>query len=132
MIVLLLVVGLEIQKHREHSPARDARNPTIAMNSPEFQLAAIQLGHRPGQANPTLRRFGSILDILAADCPANTRRDLGNLATKSLRELRSGGITATPNEILGAVLGMPDMGSRPECSGFFERYVERRRNGGPA
>ena len=131
VIVLVLVVGLEVQKHREHSPARDARNPAISPHSPEFQLAAIQLGHRPGQANPTLRRFGSILDILAADCPANTRRGLGDLTTKSLRELRAGGIAATPNQVLGAVLGATAMGSRSECSGFFERYVARRRNGGP-
>ena len=87
----------------------------------------IQLRHRPGQANPTLRRFASILDILEADCPSDTRRDLGDLTLRSLRELASVGITATPNEILGAVLGSTDMGSRPECSPFFKRYVERRR-----
>jgi hypothetical protein len=104
----------------------------ISPDSPEFRLAAIQLGHRPGQANPTLRRFASILDILEGDCPANTRRDLGDLTATSLRELRGAGIVATPNEILGAVLGTTDMGSRSECSGFFERYVTRRRHGGPA
>jgi hypothetical protein len=130
-VALLLVVGLEIQKHRERSPARDTHNPAISTQSPEFRLAAIQLGHRPGQANPTLRRFASILDILEADCPANTRKGLGDLTTKSLRELRRAGIAATPNQILGAVLGSTDMGSRSGCSGFFERYVERRRNGGP-
>ena len=87
----------------------------------------IQLRHRPGQANPTLKRFASILDILEADCPANSRRELGDLTLRSLRELQAGRIAATPNEILGAVLGSTDMGSRSECSGFFERYVERRR-----
>ena len=129
-IALLLVVGLEVQKHRQGPRAPDARSPVISSSSPEFRLAAIQLGHRPGQANPRLRRFASIFDILEADCPANTRRGLGDLATKSLRELRAAGIAATPNQILGGVLGSIDMGSRSECSGFFERYVERRHNGG--
>ncbi len=131
MIALLLLVGLAVQKHREGPRAADARSHAISVQSPEFHLAAIQLGHRPGQTNPTLRRFASVLDILEADCPANTRRELGDLTTKSLHELRGGGIAATPNQILGAVLGSTDMGSRSECSGFFERYVERRRNGGP-
>ena len=89
----------------------------------------IQLSHRPGLANPTLKRFASTLDNLEADCPSNTRRDLGDLTVKSLRELRSAGIDATPNEILGGVLGALDMGSRAECSGFFARYVERRKAG---
>jgi hypothetical protein len=99
----------------------------ITPASPEFQLMKIQLGHRPSHANPTLKRFASILDILEADCPSNTRRDLGELTLESLRQLRAAGIAATPNEILGGVLGTVDMGSRPECSGFFERYVARRR-----
>lgn len=129
-VALLLVVGLEVQKHRHGPRAPDARSPAISSSSPEFRLAAIQLGHPPGQANPRLRRFALIFDILEADCPANTRQRLGDLAGKSLRELRSAGIAATPNQILGAVLGLPDMGSRSECSGFFARYVERRRNGG--
>ena len=92
---------------------------------------AIQLGHRPSPANPTLKRFSSFLNILEADCPANSRRDLGDLTIKALRELRAAGIAATPNVILGAVMGMPDMGSRQECTVFFERYVARRRAGGP-
>ena len=133
LIALLLVVGLEVQKHREGRPRLpDAHSPAISGSSPEFQLMAIQLGHRPGLANPKLKRFASILDILEADCPSNTRRDLGDLTTMSLRELQRAGIAATPNEILGAVLGAPDMGSRSECSQFFERYVTRRRNSGPA
>jgi hypothetical protein len=121
------VAGLEIQQHRGAPTVPDTRNPVISAQSPEFQLMTIQLRHRPGQANPTLKRFASILDILEADCPSNTRRDLGDLTLRSLRELRSAGITATPNEILGAVLGSTNMGSRPECSTFFQRYVQRRR-----
>ena len=92
---------------------------------------AIQLGHRPSPANPTLKRFASFLNILEADCPSNTRRDLGDLTIRALHDLRAAGIAATPNVILGAVMGMPDMGSRQECSTFFERYVARRRAGGP-
>ena len=75
---------------------------------------------------------GSIgLNILEADCPVDSRRDLGDLTIKALRQLHAAGIAATPNVILGAVMGMPDMGSRQECSTFFERYVARRRAGGP-
>ena len=125
-IALLLIVGLEVQKHREGS-SPNRHTLAISVKSPEFQLMTIQLGHQPGLANPKLLRFATILDILEADCPANTRRQLGDLTIKSLRELRSAGIAATPNEVLGGVLGTPDMGSRAECSGFFERYVARRR-----
>jgi len=131
-IVLVLVAGLEIQKHRGGPRSSDPHQLEIAPSSPEFRLMEIQLGHRPSHANPTLKRFASILDILEADCPSNTRRDLGDLTIKSLRELRQAGIVTTPNRVLGAVLGMPDMGSRDECSLFFERYVARRRSGGPA
>jgi hypothetical protein len=131
-IALLLVAGLEIQKHREGPPAPDPHHLAIAPSSPEFRLMEIQLGHRPSHANPTLKRFASILDILEADCPSDTRRDLGDLTVKTLNELRKAGISTTPNRVLGAVLGMPDMGSRDECSAFFERYVARRRAGGPA
>ena len=92
----------------------------------------IQLSHRPGLANPTLKRFASILDILEADCPSDTRRDLGDLTLKTLREFHAAGIDATPNEVLGAVMGSPDMGSKSECALFFERYVARRRSGRPA
>jgi hypothetical protein len=128
-IALLLVVGLEVQKHREGPRLPDAHSLAIPTGGPEFQLMKIELGHRPSHANPRLKHFASILDILEADCPANTRSDLGNLTIKSLRELHGAGIAATPNEILGGVLGTPDMGSLSECSGFFERYVERRREG---
>ncbi len=127
LIALLLVVGLEVQKHREGPRAPDPHSPAISARSPEFQLMVIQLGHRPSLVNPKLERFALILDILEADCPSNTRRELGDLTIKSLRELRRRGIAATPNEILGGVLGTPDMGSRPECSGFFARYVNSRR-----
>ena len=130
-IAALLVVGLEVQKHREGPPPPDVHALAISVRSPEFQLMAIQLGHRPSHANPTLKRFASTLDILEADCPSNTRRDLGNLTIETLRQLRAAGIAATPNQVLGAVLGSTDMGSRSECSEFFEHYVERRRNGGP-
>jgi hypothetical protein len=126
-VALLLVVGLEVQKHREGSRAPDSHEPVIATQSPEFQLMRIQLGHRPGQENPRLKHFASILDILEADCPLDSRRQLGDLTIKSLRQLRSAGIAATPNEILGGVLGTPEMGFRSECSGFFARYVARRR-----
>lgn len=132
VFALVLIAGLEIQKHREGPRTPDPHKLMISTHSPEFQLLEIQLGHRPSRANPKLERFASILDILEADCPSNTRRELGDLTIRSLRELRSAGIAATPNEILGGVLGTPNMGSRSECSGFFEGYVERRRNGGPA
>ena len=129
-IALLLVIGLEVQKHRQKPRASDMHALGVSPRSPEFQLLTIQLGHRPSSSSKKLQRFAVTLDILEADCPSDTRRELGNLTIRSLHELRDAGIAATPNEILGAVLGLPDMGSRSECAPFFERYVERRRNGG--
>src|SRR5437870_2270800 len=91
-IVLVLVVGLEVQKHREGPRGPGVHQLAITSRSPEFRLMVIQLGHRPSLANPKLLRFALILDILEADCPSNTRRQLGHLAVRSLRELRRAGV----------------------------------------
>ena len=131
MVAILLVVGFEVQKHREGRPALDAASAAIAPRSPEADLAAIQLGRRPRRFNSTLKRIAALLDILEADCPANTRRDLADLTVDTLRDLRHARISgATPTQILGGVLGSETMGAASECSGFFKRYVTRRRDEG--
>ena len=97
------------------------------MQGPEGRLAAIQLGHRPDHVNSTVKRFAALLDILAADCPADSRSDLAALTVRSLRELERVGISGTPTQVLGGVIGSSDIGALSSCSGFFERYVATRR-----
>ena len=124
VLALALVAGFEVQTHRGgHASAR----ASVSLRSPEVSLVTIQLGYRPGPHNGILRHFALVLDILGADCPADTRQGLVDLTTRSLRQLRHAGVPATPNQILGGVLGATDMGSRSECAGFFERYVALRR-----
>lgn len=130
VVAILLLVGFEVQKHREGHPAPDAESAAISMESPEAHLAAIQLGRRPDHVNSTVKRFASMLDILEADCPANTRRNLADFTVTSLRDLHDSGISATPTQILGGVLGSSDIGALADCSRFFARYVTRRRDDG--
>jgi hypothetical protein len=132
LVVILLVAGFEVQKHREGSTAADAETAAISVKSPEGRLAAIQPVQRPDRLDSTVKRLASMLDILEADCPANTRRDLADLTVKSLHELERSGISASPTQILGGVLGSSDIGALSDCSRFFARYVTRRRHEGQA
>lgn len=130
-VAILLIVGFEVQKHREGRQGPGAASAEIARRSPEADLAAIQLGHRPRRSNSTLKRLASLLDILEADCPANTRRDLADLTVNSLRDLEHSGISAaSPTQILGGVLGSEYMGAASDCSRFFKHYVTLRRHEG--
>ena len=124
---VLLTVGYEVQRHREETPAL---KPPVSLTSPEAQLATIQLGHRPRWRSSTVKRMGELLDLLAADCPEDSRRDLERLTTRSLRRLRLDHIAATPTEVLGGVVGLEDVGAQPRCAPYFERYVTSRQNKG--
>jgi hypothetical protein len=125
LLVVLLIAGYAIQTRRGggdgHLP------PAISLSSPEARLAAIQLGHRPGPRNGFLGQFSGMLDILVTDCPADTRQQLANMVTRSMRELRRSGIASTPNQVLGGVVGAVGLGSTQECSVLYERYVAKRR-----
>ena len=132
VLAILLFVGIEVQSHREGRSTPAAGTAPISRHSPEASLAALQPVDRLKNTNSTVKRFASVLDILEADCPADTRRNLADLTVKSLRELRDRGIAATPNEILGGVLGTTDMGALSDCSPFFDRYVTRRLSDGRA
>ncbi len=129
-VAILLFAGYAVQKHREGPSSAHAQTVPFLPTSPEARLTAIQLGERPDHVNSTLKRFASLLDILAADCPANTRRGLADLTVDSIRKLRGGGIRATPTEVLGGVVGATDIGATTGCTGFFRRYVAMRRREG--
>lgn len=132
LVAVLLFAGYQVQKHREGTPPqrRDADVVVFSPTSPETRLAALQLGLRPDHANSTVKRFSALLDILGADCPADTRRRLADLTVRSVTALRHGGIAATPTEVLGGVLGTVHIGATADCSGFFSRYAAERRKAG--
>ena len=126
-LAVLITVGYQVQQHREERPAPDPRSFPVSPHSPEARLAAIELGRRPLWRNSTVKRFAWLLDLLEADCPGNTRRDLAAFTVDSLRELRDSGVPATPTQVLGGVAGLDDIGWLSGCSAYFERYVTIRR-----
>ena len=75
----------EIQKQREGTPVPRAEGAAISLTGPEARLTAIQLGERPNHVNSTMKRFAALFDILGADCPATTRRELADLTVRSIR-----------------------------------------------
>ena len=77
-----------------------------------------------------MKRFSGLLDVLIADCPADTRRRLADLTVRGVGSLRQSGIPATPTEVLGGVLGAVDIGSTDACAPFFRRYIALRRKEG--
>jgi hypothetical protein len=127
LFAVLLVVGSEVQRHREEPPTPDPRSFPISSRSPEARLASIQLGYRIRWKDSTTRRFEFLLDLLAADCPADSERQLADLTIRSIRELHADGTPASPTEVLGGVVGLDDIGALPDCRPFFERYVRRHR-----
>lgn len=128
--VAALVAGMEVQKQREERPAPDPTSFPVPAASPEARLAAIQLGRPQLWRGSTVKRLESLLDLLAADCPADTRRSLAGLTTRSLRELAGKGISATPTQVLGGVVGLEDVGRLPGCASYFARYVAERESAG--
>jgi hypothetical protein len=129
---ILLTAGYEVEKHRDARPADDLSTAVVSIRTPEAQLAAIQLNHGTFPRKRTVKRIAELLDLLEADCPADTRSDLEQLTIRSLGELRLSGIAATPTQILGGVVGLDDIGALPHCSPFFERYVRISRREGEA
>jgi len=131
-VAVLLYGGYLVQKHREGpvAPRPHADVVVFSPTSPETRLATLQLGQRPDHADPTVKRFSGLLDILVADCPSNTRSGLAGLTVRSVSALRHEGIAATPTQVLGGVFAAQDIGATDECSRFFSRYVARRRAGG--
>lgn len=128
LFALLLIVGMEVQQHREDPPKPTLSTP-FSPQLPEARLAAIQLGRPPVASDPAVARLAWLLDLLAADCFRDTRRDLAVLAIDSLGKLRASRIPATPAEVLGGVAGQPDIGRLAHCRPYFGRYVAERRHG---
>ena len=124
IFVLALVVAMEVQRHREGPQNADA--VAVLPQSPEAQLAASEPRDSAPLREAAVRRLTSFLDVLAADCPADTRRDLAGLALAARKELGENGIAATPSQVLGGVVGVEDIGRLPHCASYFERYVATR------
>jgi hypothetical protein len=120
--ILLLVVGLVFRQ-----PAHGKARQVVSTTGLEATLAAMQLHHRPEADNPLLRQFANDLDILEADCPSNTRRELAASTAEAVRVLGRDGVEVTPNAVLGGVVGQPDLGSTRRCDRFFALWVAQER-----
>jgi hypothetical protein len=123
-VAVVLTGGYEVQKHRGGGSAAAAGLPTTGVAA---DLTAVQLGHRPGAQNAMLRRIDSLLELLEADCPADSRAELGALTREAIRTLRRDGVAVAPNGVLGGVVGSPAIGSTAHCRGFFAAYVAKLR-----
>ena len=125
-VVVVLTVGYVVQEHRE-PPRVTNRDRPLATTGPAADLTALQLGHRPGPTNAMLRRIDSLLELLEADCPANTRAELADLTRETIRTLARSGIGVRPNGVLGGVVGSSHMGATPGCRPFFLASADRER-----
>jgi len=123
--VVALTVGYVVQKHRETAPVKTRDRP-LATRGPAADLTAVQLGYRPGPQNTMLRRIDSLLELLEADCPANTRRGLAHLTMETIHTLARSGIAVLPNAVLGGVVGSTHIGATADCRVFFRRYAEKQ------
>jgi len=120
VFILLLVVGMEVRG--DNGRARPAEQP-ISAQSPEARLAALEPASSPRARVRAVRRLSSFLDVLEAECPGNSRRELAALAFRGVQELRARGITATPTDVLNGVMGLEDAGRTARCGPYFERSV---------
>ena len=98
--------------------------------SPESDLAAIELGHRPDSSDSTLLLISSLLNTIESDCPSNTRRQLADFTANSKQLLGDAGIDATPTEILVDVAKSTDLRAFSNCISVFTLYVSLRSGGG--
>jgi hypothetical protein len=128
-VALALVAGYEVQEHRR--PPRGPL-PALPTTGAAADLTALQLGSRPGPHSSLLRRIDSLLELLQADCPGDSRRTLQAYTVAAIRELGRSGIAVTPNVVLGGVAGIPEIGATHDCRRFFDRFVaaERQEDGG--
>jgi hypothetical protein len=126
LLAVLLGVGYEIQASRGGSRPSPVP-PGVSLANPEVKLVAIQLGHQPGPHNGFLAQFSGQLDILVTDCPGDTRASLVDMTLRARRELTRSGIPATPNQVLGGVVGAPALSSTSHCASIFAYYVAKRR-----
>jgi len=124
VFTLLLVAGLIFR-----GPTKGVSRRYVSTHGLEADLAAMQLHHRPGRHNPLLKQFSYDLDILEADCPLNTRKQLAALTAEAVKSLARHGVTVTPNAVFGGVVGAPDLGSTERCEAFFARWVASQHAG---
>ncbi len=123
LAAVALTAAYGVQEHR--TPGRPIQ--ALPTTGPAAELTALQLGHHPGPQNAMLRRIDSLLELLEADCPADTRRRLERLTLRSIRELRAAGLAAAPNGVLGGVVGSQTIGSTQDCAVFFRRFVAKEK-----
>jgi hypothetical protein len=131
-VALLLFGGYQLQKHREEKPPLVGRHAPLPTAGPAADLTAVQLGYRPGPQSTLLRRIDSLLELLEADCPGDTRRELAALTLDARRKLLRAGIDVSPNAVLGGVVGSTNIGATYTCARFFAGYVARTRANPPS
>jgi hypothetical protein len=122
VVVALLVVGMEVRGN-DGPPRRP--EPPIPARSPEARLAALEPAPSVVAAERAVRRLSTFLDILEAECPANTRRELAALAYRGVEELRARGIDASPTDVFNGVMALDDAGRSARCGPSFRRSVAR-------
>lgn len=122
VFVVLLVVGMEV---RGNDGTARPPEPAIAARSPEARLATLEPAPYPLARVRAVKRLSTFLDILGAECPANSRRELAALAFRGVQQLRARGVDAYPTDVFNGVMAQDDIGGTARCGPYFRRSVAK-------
>jgi hypothetical protein len=125
--VVALVVAMEVR--HDNDGTRPPEPPSSAQR-PEARLATLEPAPTRLAGARAVKRLSTFLDILQAECPANSRRELAALSFRGVEDLRARGITARPTDVFNGVMAQQDIGRTARCGPYFERSVARLATGG--
>lgn len=119
------------EEWEDTSPAESTESaPDDSDYSPEEDLAAIELGHRPDADELELKRIAYLLDQMEIECPANTRRQLADFTANVILQLEDAGVEAGPIEILSDVRESSSLREFDDCLDLFALYTILRKEQG--
>lgn len=108
----------------------DSGRNAASANSPDENLAIIELGHRPDSDSSILLRITYLLDRMQEECPTSTRTQLADYTANVMLELEKVGVEAQPREILTDVRQSSSLRAFKDCLDLFTFYTILRKEQG--